>query len=267
VKLAGSTVFVTGAGRGIGRALALAAAAAGARVAATDLRPEELETLAAELGGDGHWTGALDVTDEAALEAALAEAAERLGPIGVCFSNAGIADGGDPISTPPAVWRRALDVNVGAHVTAARALLPSWLERGEGHFVATASAAGLLTQIGSAPYSVSKHACVAFAEWLSVTYGERGVGVSCICPMGVDTAMLRPGEDGALEGLGSRVVRGAGEVVSPESVAAQALAAVEEGGFLVLPHPEVLTYFQRKGADYERWLGGMRRLQSASEDA
>lgn len=264
MKLEGRTVFVTGAARGIGRALALACAARGARVAATDLLPEELEDLAAELGAD-RWTTALDVTDEAALEAALGEAAERLGPIDVCFSNAGIAQGTDPVATPPAVWNRTLAVNVGAHVTAARVLLPGWLERGEGHFVATASAAGLLTQIGSAPYSVSKHACVAFAEWLSVTYGDRGIGVSCICPMGVDTAMLRPGEGGALEEVGSKVVRGAGDVVAPEAVAAAALDAVEANEFLVLPHPEVLTYFQRKGADYERWLAGMRRLQATTE--
>jgi NAD(P)-dependent dehydrogenase (short-subunit alcohol dehydrogenase family) len=266
MRMTGSTVFITGAGRGIGRALALASAEAGASVAVTDLRPELVESLAAELG-DGHWASTVDVRDEAALEAALTEAARVLGPIEVCFSNAGIADGTDPIATPPSVWRRALEVNVGAHVTAARALLPGWLERGAGTFVVTASAAGLLTQIGSAPYAVSKHACVAFAEWLSVTYGDRGVGVSCICPMGVDTAMIRPGESGALEDLGSRVVRDAAELVTPDAVATQALAAVETGRFLVLPHQEVAVHFRRKAEDYERWLVGMRRLRSAGERA
>lgn len=156
----------------------------------------------------------------------------------------------------------ALAVNVGAHVTAARALLPGWLERGEGYFVATASAAGLLTQIGSAPYSVSKHACVAFAEWLSVTYGDRGLRVSAICPMGVETAMLRTEGANAIDPSAARVVREAGAVLTPEEVATIALAAMEEETFLILPHPEVLTYFQRKAGDYDRWLAGMRRIQA-----
>ena len=153
------------------------------------------------------------------------------------------------------------------HVVAAQALLPTWLERGEGYFVSVASAAGLLTQIGSAPYSVSKHAAVAFAEWLSVTYGSRGVRVSCVCPMGVDTEMLNPGSAGALEELGASVVRSAGEVLAPETVAASILEAIGTEQFLVLPHPEVLRFFERKANDYERWLAGMRRLQDQVESA
>jgi NAD(P)-dependent dehydrogenase (short-subunit alcohol dehydrogenase family) len=158
-------------------------------------------------------------------------------------------------------------VNLRAHVVAARLLLPGWLQRGEGYFVSIASAAGLLTQIGSAPYAVSKHAAVAFAEWLSVTYGDRGVRVSCVCPMGVRTPMLEPGQAGALDELGSRVVRNAAPVVEPEEVADIVVDAIDEERFLVLPHPEVLTFFQRKASDYDRWLAGMRRLQAASVPA
>ena len=146
---------------------------------------------------------------------------------------------------------------------AARHLLPGWLERGSGYWLGTASAAGLLTQIGSAPYSVTKHAAVAFAEWLSVTYGDRGIRASCLCPMGVNTAMLQAGL--ALEGeegLGTRVVAATGDVLEPEDVADAVVDALREERFLVLPHPEVLEFFRRKGADYDRWLAGMRRLQA-----
>jgi NAD(P)-dependent dehydrogenase (short-subunit alcohol dehydrogenase family) len=260
MKLDGRVVVITGAARGIGRALALAAAVAGARVCATDLPGDGLDGLADDLG-EAHLVAACDVTDAAALTALLARAAAELGPVDVFFANAGVAEGTDPIATPDAVWDHVLAVNVRAHVHAARALLPGWLERGEGYFVSTASAAGLLTQIGSAPYAVSKHAAVAFAEWLSVTYGHRGIRVSCLCPMGVATPMLEPGNAGALDEVGARVVKMAGDVLSPDDVAQQVLAGVEAERFLILPHPEVLTYFQRKAGDTERWLSGMRRLQ------
>jgi NAD(P)-dependent dehydrogenase (short-subunit alcohol dehydrogenase family) len=152
---------------------------------------------------------------------------------------------------------------VRAHLLAARRLVPEWVERGEGYFLATASAAGLLTQIGSAPYSVTKHAAVAFAEWLSVTYGDRGVRVSCLCPMGVNTGMLQAGLAlSGEEGLGTRVVAAAGDVLEPDQVADAVIDALREERFLILPHPEVLDFFQRKGADYDRWLAGMRRLQA-----
>jgi NAD(P)-dependent dehydrogenase (short-subunit alcohol dehydrogenase family) len=156
-----------------------------------------------------------------------------------------------------------------AHVRAARLLVPRWLERGGGYFVATASAAGLLTQIGAAPYSVSKHAAVAFAEWLSVTYGDRGIGVSCLCPMGVNTNMLNAGldADDAGTALGANVVAHAGEILEPEVVADRVLEAIERETFLVLPHPEVLEFFRRKGTDYDRWLRGMRRLQGTVTSA
>ena len=249
--------MVTGAAGGIGRALALRCAQEGARLAATDVQAEALERVGGELGA-GHLTASADVTDERALDALLSRVEGELGPVEVFFANAGVAIGEDPIGTPDDVWDLALAVNVRAHILAARRLLPGWLERGEGYFVATASAAGLLTQIGSAPYAVSKHAAVAFAEWLSVTYGERGLRVSCLCPMGVRTAMTQGDE------LAHRVVRSAGAMLEPEQVADVVVAAIDRDEFLILPHPEVLTFFQRKALDYERWLAGMRRLQDAT---
>ncbi|HET6865283.1 MAG TPA: SDR family oxidoreductase [Solirubrobacteraceae bacterium] len=255
MKLGDRTVVVTGAAGGIGRALALRCAAEGARVAVTDVNADGLRAVGEELGASGMALPA-DVTDERAVSELIERVESELGPVEVFFANAGVAIGEDPVDTPDAVWDQAFAVNVRAHILAARRLLPGWLERGEGYFVATASAAGLLTQIGSAPYAVTKHAAVAFAEWLSVTYGERGVRVSCLCPMGVRTAML------AGEELSHRVVRSAGDVLEPEQVADIVAAAIEREQFLILPHPEVLTFFQRKGLDYERWLSGMRRLQA-----
>ena len=247
--------MVTGAAGGIGRALALRCAAEGARVAATDVQADALSRVGESLG-DGHMTVAADVTDSGAMTALIDRVESELGPVEVFFANAGVAIGEDPMGTPDEVWDQAFAVNVRAHVLAARRLLPGWLDRGEGYFVATASAAGLLTQIGSAPYAVTKHAAVAFAEWLSVTYGDRGVRVSCLCPMGVRTAMTEGDE------LAHRVVRDAGAMLEPEQVAEVVIEAIDREQFLILPHPEVLTFFQRKGLDYERWLSGMRRLQS-----
>ncbi len=261
MRLERRAALVTGAGGGIGRALALACTARGARVAAFDLDAEALESLAVELG-EGHRTAVVDVADEAAFTGAIEAAGEAVGGIDVCFSNAGTAAGGELEETSAAVMGRALDVNLGAHLTAARALVPGWAERGEGHLVVTASAAGLLTQIGNLPYAVSKHAALALAEWLAITHGDRGVAVSCLCPMGVETAMLAGGQE-ALGDLGTRVVR-AGRVLSPEEVAATTIEAVEAGTFLVLPHPELSDYFRRKADDYERWLVGMRRLRADS---
>jgi NAD(P)-dependent dehydrogenase (short-subunit alcohol dehydrogenase family) len=257
VKLGGRVVVVTGGAGGIGRALALRCAEEGARVAVTDLQASALDAVGAELGS-GHLAVAADVTDEGALTALLDRVEAELGPVDVFFANAGVAIGEDPIDTPDEVWDQAFAVNVRAHIIAARRLLPGWLERGEGYFVATASAAGLLTQIGSAPYAVSKHAAVAFAEWLSVTYGERGIRVSCLCPMGVRTAMTQGDE------LAHRVVRSAGAMLEPEQVADVVIEGIDREQFLILPHPEVLTFFQRKGMDYDRWLAGMRRLQAST---
>ena len=255
MKLDGRTVVVTGGAGGIGRALALRCAAEGARVAVTDVQSDPLQRVADALG-DGHLAVEADITDDGALGELLARAESELGPVDVFFANAGVAIGEDPVSTPDEVWDLAFAVNIRAHILAARRLLPGWLERGEGYFVTTASAAGLITQIGSAPYAVTKHAAVAFAEWLSVTYGDQGIRVSCLCPMGVRTPMTQGDE------LAHRVVRSAGAMLEPEEVADVVVRALDAEQFLILPHPEVLTFFQRKAMDYDRWLAGMRRLQS-----
>lgn len=256
MELTGRVAVVTGAGGGIGRALVAALRAAGARVAATDRD--------GTLGGvDADLVRPLDVTDADATAALLAEVADALGPVDLYLANAGVALGTDPMDTSDDLWDTVLGVNVRAHITAAKLLLPGWLERGEGYFVATASAAGLLTQIGSAPYAVSKHAAVAFAEWLSVTYGSRGLRVSTLCPMGVATPMLESGGEEGMSALATNTVRAAGEVLTPETVAAAVVEGIGREEFLILPHPEVLTFFRRKGEDYERWLAGMRRLQDS----
>jgi NAD(P)-dependent dehydrogenase (short-subunit alcohol dehydrogenase family) len=249
MNVEGRVAVVTGAAGGIGAALARGLADAGARVVTTDLRG------AVDLRGD--------VCAPEHIAAVLALAAERLGPVDLFCANAGVP-GAQGLGDDEADWARTIDVNVLAHVRAARLLLPGWLERGAGYFVATASAAGLLTQIGAAPYSVTKHAAVAFAEWLSITYGDRGVGVSCLCPMGVNTDMLNMGleSDDPATALGANVVAAAGAVLEPEDVAARVLEAIAAETFLVLPHPEVLDFLQRKTTDYDRWLRGMRRLQS-----
>lgn len=234
----------------------------GARgVAVADLDGDRAGEVAEAIGERALGIGC-DVADDAQLGALIERTEAAFGPIDLFCANAGVGLGTD-VDTPDEDWDLAFAVNVRAHVLAARRLLPGWLERGEGYFLTTASAAGILTQIGSAPYAVTKHAAVAFAEWLSVTYGDRGLRVSCLCPMGVDTPMLQAGlsEPGA-EGIGTRVVEATGRVLSPEEVAGVVLEAVRDERFLILPHPEVLDFFRRKGADYDRWLAGMRRLQA-----
>lgn len=260
MELSGKVVAVTGGASGIGRAMVERFARGGARVVVADLDGAGAERVAAGIG-DAALGAACDVTDDAQVEALIGRAEAAFGPIDLFCANAGVAIGTD-LDTPAEEWDLALDVNVRAHVTAARLLVPGWLERGEGYFLSTASAAGLLSQIGSAPYAVSKHAAVAFAEWLSITYGSRGVRVSCLCPMGVRTPLL---EDGfGLEGkaaLGAQAVAAAGALLDPEQVADLVADSLVEERFLVLPHPEVLTFLQRKTSDHDRWLAGMRRLQ------
>lgn len=255
--LQGKGVVVTGAGRGIGRALAVRAAAEGARVVVNDLDEGNATAVAQEIGGTAI------PGDVTAPEALIDAATGHLGRIDVFFANAGIdgAGGPDSLQAPDDVWDRVVDVNVMAHVRAARALVPRWLEDGQGgRFVVTASAAGLLTMIGSAPYSVTKHAAVGFAEWLSVTYGARGIDVHAICPQGVKTHMLE--EAGPLQALLSR-----DSALEPEDVADAAVTAIEEGRFLVLPHPEVAGYYAVRATDTEKWLAGMRRLQQKIDEA
>ncbi|MCK9248722.1 MAG: SDR family oxidoreductase [Solirubrobacteraceae bacterium] len=260
---AGKVAIVTGGASGIGRALAARLADDGARgVVIVDLDPGATATVAAEVdAGRGVVVGVrADATREEDVAHAIAVTDERFGPVDLFCANAGIGIG-ESEQAPDDVWDRAFAVNVRAHVVAARLLVPEWLERGSGYFLSTASAAALVTQIGSAPYAVTKHAALAFSEWLAVTYGDRGIGVSCLCPMGVDTPLLAPGEDG-MDPLATSVVKAAGEILSPDVVAAMTVDAVREERFLVLPHPEVLEYFRQKGSDYDRWIGGMQRLRS-----
>jgi NAD(P)-dependent dehydrogenase (short-subunit alcohol dehydrogenase family) len=262
MDVTGKVAVVTGGAHGIGRAMALRFAREGAAgVVVADLDGEDAEKVAAEIGDRGLGVRC-DVGRDEENAALIARAEEAFGPVDLFCANAGVAIGTDPISTPEAEWDLAFAVNTRAHVYAAKHLLPGWLERGSGYWLGTASAAGLLTQIGSAPYSLTKHAAVAFAEWMSITYGERGIGASCLCPMGVNTALFRGGaEDVADAPMPTQVVAAAGNVLEPDDVADVVIDALREERFLVLPHPEVLTFFQRKGSDYDRWLAGMRRLQ------
>jgi NAD(P)-dependent dehydrogenase (short-subunit alcohol dehydrogenase family) len=264
----GRTAIVTGGGSGIGAALARRLADHGARVVVADL---DLATAAKAAGeiGDAAVSAGGDAADPEVIQQLISTAESSFGPVDLYFANAGIG-GGAGLDSTDAQWSAALEINTLAHIRAARLLVPGWLERGSGYFVSTASAAGLLTQLGSAPYSVSKHAAVGFAEWLSITYGDKGIGVSCVCPMGVDTALLREGmipENNVEAGrLAIDAVKAAGAVLSPEEVADTVLAGVAAGKFLILPHPEVLQMLQNKGSDYDRWIRGMRRFQAALEN-
>ena len=245
-------VVITGAATGIGRALARRFALESPRaLILADLDAAGAQTVATEIGAQAIAT---DVSREPDIAHLVASVTARHGAIDLFCSNAGIIiEGGEEV--PDAAWQAIWGVNVMAHIYAARAVLPGMLARGEGYFLQTVSAAGLLSQIGSAPYAVTKHAALAFAEWLSITYGDRGIQVSAICPQGVLTDMLlrpRPGGESFLK---------AG-AVTPEHVADCAVAGLADERFLILPHPEVAEYFQRKASDYDRWLRGMRRLQS-----
>jgi NAD(P)-dependent dehydrogenase (short-subunit alcohol dehydrogenase family) len=255
MELAGKVVVVTGGASGIGRALSRRFAAEGARgVVVADLNGTDALAVADEIGGLAVST---DVSVEADIVALVERTTERYGPIDLFCSNAGIGVG-PGIDTPDEDWNRIWRVNVMAHVYAARAVIPAMLARGEGYLLNTASAAGLLTNLGAAPYSVTKHGAVALAEWLAITYGDRGLKVSCLCPQGVDTPMLRGSID---QGAGQVVLRG-GAMMQPEQVADAVVDGLRAESFLILPHPEVAEYFRRKAGDYDRWLGGMRRLQA-----
>ncbi|RKQ92525.1 NADP-dependent 3-hydroxy acid dehydrogenase YdfG [Solirubrobacter pauli] len=254
MKLAEKVAVVTGGASGIGRALAHRFAAEGAAgVVVADLDKAGAEAVAREIG-DAALPFACDVVDPDHADALMDIAESAFGPVDLFCANAGVAVGEGLGETDD--WDLALRVNLRAHVNAAERLLPSWLERKTGYFLATASAAGLVTQIGSAPYAVTKHAAVAFAEWLSITYGDRGLGVSCLCPMGVNTQLLHG------SGRAGEVVKASGAVLEPEDVAEIVIAGLETETFLILPHPEVLDFYRRKGDDYDRWLTGMRRLQA-----
>jgi len=245
------TIVVTGAASGIGAALCRRFAADGARVVvALDIDAAGAEATAASLGAVGEWR-TVDVSDEDQVRGAVRSIEDEIGPIDVWCSNAGILVPGG-MEVPTESWHRILDVNVLAHVWAADELVPRFLERGRGWLLHTASAAGLLSQIGSAPYSVSKHAAVAFAEWLAITYGAQGLGVSVLCPQAVDTAMTA--------GVAGGGVAGVDGMMGPDEVAAVAVEGIRAERFLLLPHAEVAAYAQRRAADHDRWVGGMQRL-------
>jgi NAD(P)-dependent dehydrogenase (short-subunit alcohol dehydrogenase family) len=252
MQIQNKVVVVTGGANGIGRAMCRAFAAAGARaVIVADLDENGAKQVAEEIRGTAFGT---NVGDESAVRNVVEQTTQRFGQIDVFCSNASIAVHGGPDASD-AEWLRSWDVNVMAHVYAARAVLPQMLARKEGYLVQTVSAAGLLTQVGSAPYSVSKHAAMAFAEWLAITYHDQGIRVSALCPQGVRTNMLVNAESGGAGFL----LEGA---LEPEQVAADVMQAVAEERFLILPHPEVAKYFQNKANDYERWLKGLRKLQA-----
>lgn len=255
MQLADQVVVVTGAARGIGRALAERFAEEGARaVVIADLDAEGATTVANEIGGVAVPT---NVAKESDIIRLVQHAERMFGRIDLFCSNAGIiVQGGAEV--PDHDWQRTWEVNVGAHIYAARAVLPGMIARGGGYLLQTASAAGLLTQIGSAPYSVTKHAAVAFAEWLAIAHYDQGIRVSVLCPQGVRTNMLASAPH---TGIGAFLRETA---LEPNQVAEAVVKALAEERFLILPHPEVANYFERKATDYERWLRGMRRLQAAS---
>ena len=248
-SLSGKSVVVTGAAGGIGRALAVRMAAAGARVTVSDLEESGAMQVATEVGGVAI---AADCASEDGIAALLAGATEAHGPVDVYFANAGVMGLGD-VSASEDTWQLALEVNLMAQVRAARMLVPQWLARGEGRFVVTASAAGLLTMPGAAPYSASKHAVVAFAEWLSMTYRDRGVVVQAICPQAVQTSMLA--------GMGplAEVAERTG-TLEPHDVAEVAYQAMADDRFLILPHPEVHGFYVRRATDTDRWLMAMNAI-------
>ena len=252
MELEGKHVVVTGAGRGIGRALALRFADEGARaVVVSDMDEANARQVAREIGG--HAITA-DVGREQDIRKLINRAEGINGPIDLFFSNAGITgpSGGPEILDTD--WDLLWRVNTMSHVWAARALLPGMLERGDGYLCSTASAAGLLAQLGAIGYTVTKHAAVAVAEWLSMTYGDRGIKVSCLCPQYVRTPMVTEGE------LPVEKLEQVATILEPEQVADAVVEAIREERLLILPHPEVGTYMSHRGEDHERWLRGMRRL-------
>ncbi len=256
MKLTDKVIVVTGGAQGIGRALCRRFAKENPRaIVVADYEFAGAQATAAEIGGIAFAT---DVSKEQDIISLIEQTIEKFGAIDLFCSNAGIIEMGGA-EVPDATWERIWGINVMAHIYTARHLVPKMLARGEGYFMNVASAAGLLTQIGSAPYAVTKHAALSFAEWLSVTYGDQGIKVSCLCPQGVRTRMLL-GDDGDKD---SFLREGS---VSAEEVAEAVVAGIDAEKFLILPHPEVADYFQRKATDYDRWIRGMRRLQTKIQE-
>jgi NAD(P)-dependent dehydrogenase (short-subunit alcohol dehydrogenase family) len=243
-------VIVTGAGSGIGAALARRFATEQPRgLILGDLDLDAARAVAGEIGAEAVQ---VDVADPVSNDALIDQVEDRFGPIDLFCANAGIGFAGDE-QTPPERWDFMWQVNLMSHVHAARRLIPGWLARGEGYFLSTASAAGLLTNLKAAQYSVTKHAAVSFAEWLAITYGDQGIKVSCLCPMGVKTPLLDSADEFhvLLDPL----------AIEPEQVAEAVVQGLADERFLILPHPEVARFFQNKAGDYDHWIGGMRKLQ------
>jgi NAD(P)-dependent dehydrogenase (short-subunit alcohol dehydrogenase family) len=266
MQVEGKVAVVTGAGAGIGRALAVALAGAGARVVVGDIDGEGADRTAGLIASRDQPAAArqADASSVEGIGLLIGAAEANFAPVDIYVANAGIA-GPPGLAISEQDWDHIFGVNVRAHIRAAALLVPGWIERGGGYFVGTASAAGLLTQIGAAGYSVTKHAAVGFAEWLAITYGDNGIGVSCLCPMGVNTALLtslRASPEAAAQ-LAVGAVTRAGEVLEPEQVAELTVDAIRQDRFLVLPHPQVLSMYRQKGADYDAWIAGMRRYQRA----
>ena len=250
MNLRDRVVIVTGGGSGIGAALARRFAKEGPRgLILGDLDLDTARAVAEEIGAVAVQ---VDVADPDSNDALIDLAEDRFGPIDLFCANAGIGFAGDE-QTPPERWDFMWQVNLMSHVHAARRLIPAWLARGEGYFLSTASAAGLLTNLKAAQYSVTKHAAVSFAEWLAITYGDQGIKVSCLCPMGVKTPLLDSADEfhALLDPL----------AIEPEQVAEAVVAGLAEERFLILPHPEVAQFFQNKANHYDRWIGGMRKVQ------
>ena len=261
MQIKDAVVVVTGGASGIGAALARRFAAEGARsIVVVDRDLMAAQTVADEIDGVAELA---DVTDVIAVNGLVDRTLAREGHIDLFCSNAGITTGVG-LDDPDGLWQRAFDVNLMSHVHAARAVLPGMLERGQGWLLNTASAAGLLTSPGDAPYAVTKHAAVALAEWLAITYGRRGIGVSVLCPMGVATPLLM--DPLAAGDPGAQAVAASGEILTAEQVADAVVAGLTDGRFLILPHPQVGTFWAQKASDPDRWLAGMRRLVAPPTD-
>tara|TARA_R100000005_G_scaffold94816_1_gene74002 strand:+ start:30433 stop:31224 length:792 start_codon:yes stop_codon:yes gene_type:complete len=255
VQVNGGVVIVTGGGNGIGKALCTRFHREGARkVVVADLHAADAEAVAALVDGDAY---PLDVRDEAALKSMVDEVTDKYGHIDLFCSNAGIIAGdGEPwwaTSAPNATWQAMWEIHVMAHVYAARACLPGMLARGQGYLLNTVSAAGLLNQVGDAAYSTTKHAAIGFAEALAITHGDDGIKVSALCPQAVATQMIGSVEEGGTAGVDG--------ILTPDEVAEAVVAGLAAERFLILPHPQVADYRAYKAADYDRWLGGMRKLR------
>ena len=254
MDIQGKRVVVTGAASGIGRALVLAFHKHGAsKVVSVDINKADADNIAKEVHG---LAIEANVGDEQDIQRVVIESTEWMQGIDIFCSNAGIMGEVGLLDTSTEKWQKIWEVNVMAHIFAAKAVLPQMLERGNGYLVNTASAAGLLTTLGAAPYTVTKSAAVSFAEWVKITYGEKGIGVSCLCPQAVRTAMTKNGPG----------VAGVDGMIEPEEVAEEVIKAIQSETFLVTPHQEVLEYVKRKANDRDRWIAGMQRLQKQFED-